>query len=130
MFKDNLIFQFLTVITVVLAVVFVAHIGVLHLYELPLFADKIVLSYLVNYVMAAAIFIILYKLRHKLKTQIGFLFMFGSALKFLVFFIVFHPIYTADGNITKHEFFAFFLPYGISLVLETYFAAQMLKKME
>ncbi len=83
------------------------------------------MAYVVNALLAAFIFIAVYRFRETLKYYIGYLFMAGSFLKFLVFFLFFYPTYTADGKIDKLEFAAFFIPYLISLVIETYFMAKM-----
>jgi len=88
------------------------------------------LSYIINAVLAALIYITLYLFRRKLKNYIGFLFMGGSFLKFAVFFILFYPDYKADGDINATEFAAFFIPYAICLVIETVFTAKMLQKLD
>lgn len=80
--------------------------------------------------MAALIFIGLYRFREKLRNQIGFLFMGGSLFKFLIFFILFYPSYKADGDMSSLEFAAFFVPYGLGLILETYFTSKMLNNLE
>ena len=54
----------------------------------------------------------------------------GSFLKFIFFFIIFYPEYSADDDMNKVEFSAFFVPYAISLIVETVFMAKMLKKMD
>ncbi|MGB5499834.1 MAG: DUF6168 family protein [Maribacter sp.] len=82
-----------------------------------------------NSILAATIFVVLYIFRGKLKNQIGFLFMGGSFLKFIFFFLLFYPAYKADGEMSRLEFAAFFIPYGISLIIETVFTAKMLKKL-
>lgn len=56
---------------------------------------------------------------NNLKSYIGFLFMFGSLLKFAVFFIWFYPILQLDGNTKGPEFSLFFIPYLVGLLLET-----------
>lgn len=48
----------------------------------------------------------------------GFIFLLGSGLKFLLFFLIFYPVYHADGTIDRMEFAAFFIPYGLSLTAE------------
>lgn len=45
--------------------------------------------------------------------------MFGSLLKFAVFFIWFYPILQLDGNTKGPEFSLFFIPYLVGLLLET-----------
>ena len=89
-------------------------------------SDLIYLSYLVNFLLATAIFLALFGLRRRYKNHIGFLYMGGSLLKFLVFFLLFYPAYRADGIVSKSEFGAFFIPYLICLVMETVFTAKIL----
>ena len=129
MSKINPIVQFLILLIFSLGLVFVIHITVLNYKELPRFDNLIVLSYVVNSILAATIFVALYIFRGKLKNQIGFLFMGGSFLKFIFFFILFYPAYKVDGEMSRLEFAAFFIPYGISLIIETVFTAKMLKKL-
>jgi hypothetical protein len=129
MSKINPIVQFLIILIFSLGLVFVIHITVLNYIELPRFDNLIVLSYVVNSILAATIFVALYIFRGKLKNQIGFLFMGGSFLKFIFFFILFYPAYKVDGEMSRLEFAAFFIPYGISLIIETVFTAKMLKKL-
>jgi len=102
-----------------LGFVFLIHLFFLNLNNLPLFNDKIFLAYITNLLLAVVIFSSLLLFRKKYNEQLGFLFLFGSFLKFIVFFVVFSPIYNADGNVSRLEFFAFFVPYAISLIIET-----------
>ena len=67
---------------------------------------------------------------NELKTQLGFLFMVGSALKFAVFFIVFQPIYKQDGEVSSLEFLAFFIPYTLCLIFETFSLSKLLNKLD
>ena len=129
MSKINPIVQFLILLVLSLGLVFVIHVTVLNNKGLPQFDNLIVLSYVVNSILAATIFVLLYIFRAKLKNQIGFLFMGGSFLKFIFFFLLFYPVYKADGEMSRLEFAAFFIPYGISLIIETVFTAIMLKKL-
>jgi hypothetical protein len=129
MAKIKPIVQFLVLLVVSLGLVFALHITVLDYKGLPRFSDLIVLSYVVNGILAAIIFVVLYIFRATLKNQIGFLFMGGSFLKFIFFFLLFYPVYKADGEMSRLEFAAFFIPYGISLLIETVFTAKMLKKL-
>jgi len=114
----------------VLLVVFAAHIGILHALALPLFQDKIIVSYIVNGAMAIVIVLVLYMLRKKYKHQLGFLFLGGSLLKFAVFFIFFYPYFHADDILSRTEFFSFFVPYAASLTLETIFLSKMLNNLQ
>jgi hypothetical protein len=124
-------FTFFSVkLSLVLLVAFAIHLFALSLKSLPLYDNKIVLAYVVNAVLAILIFGFLFKMKDKYKDQLGFLFLGGSILKFVVFFIVFYPFYKADGAISKLEFAAFFVPYILSLVIETFSLAKWLNKME
>lgn len=120
--------QFLITLSLTLIFGFGLHVLVLEYLGEPLFGNMLVPSYAVNFVLAAVIFIALYMLRQRLKNALGFLFMAGSLLKFVVFFLLFYPTFKADGVMHRLEFAAFFVPYLIALVLETFFASKMLNK--
>ena len=76
-------------------------------------------SYLVNGLLAILIFSVLMLLKKKYNDQLGFLYMLGSFVKFGAFFLIFYPEFKADGVISKIEFSIFFIPYVISLLIET-----------
>ena len=115
---------------VLLALVFVIHLVFLNTLQVPLFENRIVLSYIVNLVLIIVIFGILYLLKEKYKSQLGFLFLAGSFLKFAIFFILFYPLYKLDNTITKFEFAAFFVPYVIGLILESVSLSKWLNKLD
>ena len=126
----NPFYSFTIKAIVLLAVVFCIHLLVLNTLKLPLFEDRIVLSYGINLFLIIFIFGALYLLREKYKSQLGFLFLIGSFIKFAVFFIVFYPFYKLDNTITKLEFAAFFVPYVFGLVLETVSLTKWLNKLD
>lgn len=130
MVKHNLPIKFLLLLFVCLLVSFGVHLSVLSSKGLPLFDHLIVRSYIVNALLATGIFMLLYTFRQKAKDQIGFLFMGGGLIKYIVFFLLFYPIYRRNGKIHRLAFAAFFIPYGIALFLETYFGIQLLKTLE
>ncbi len=117
----------LTLITV-LTIVFVIHLTILYQLQLPLFENRIVAAYLVNCSLALLIYLSLFLLKSKMSEQIGFLYMGGSFVKFLFFFIFFYPYYKLDGGLDSIEFIAFFVPYVISLIFETLGVIEFLKK--
>jgi hypothetical protein len=80
----------------------------------------------VNYLLAAVVLIVVEKTLNKNSAQAGFVFMAGSALKFLVFFLVFYPIYKADDEMQAVEFAAFFIPYSICLIAEVIYLSKQL----
>ncbi|WP_445735883.1 DUF6168 family protein [Mariniflexile sp.] len=115
---------------VFLAIVFFVHIAVLSTLNLPLFENRILLSYTVNLILVILVFGVLYHLKEKYKSQLGFLFLFGSFLKFAVFFAVFYPFYKLDNTINRLEFASFFVPYVFGLALETFSLSKWLNKLE
>ncbi|MEJ2583927.1 MAG: DUF6168 family protein [Robiginitalea sp.] len=115
---------------VVLGVSFAIHTVVRSQSGLPPTGDLLVVSYLFNFFMAFVIVAGLYVVRSRMKQQIGFLFIGGSLVKFLVFFLLFYPSFTADEIISRAEFSSFFVPYFLSLAKETYFTASMLRNLE
>ena len=94
------------------------------------FGDLLVWSYVTNLILAFGIVVFIHSLRHKMKTQLGFLFIAGSFLKFLLFFVFFYPSFKQDEVISQGEFSSFFIPYFLALVIETYFTAVLLKNLE
>ncbi len=128
--KSNSIAQFSIFLGTGLVFAFFLHTYILEVKGLPKYGNLIIKSYVLNGILATSIYIGLYLAREKLKNQIGFLFMGGSFLKFVFFFIIFYPVYNADNTMDKMEFSAFFVPYTIALILETVFMAKTLNKME
>lgn len=127
---QNPFVNFFIKVALALAITFAIHLLVLKLLDLPLFENKILLSYLINLTLVVLVFGLLYVLRKKFKSQLGFLFLGGSVLKFAVFFIVFYPFYKQDDVISKVEFAAFFVPYAIGLILETTSLSKWLNKLD
>tara|TARA_B100000678_G_C18208320_1_gene502294 strand:+ start:1172 stop:1561 length:390 start_codon:yes stop_codon:yes gene_type:complete len=95
------------------------HLTVRHFQEIPLWAHFILAAYLANLLLAIGITIFLIKAPHGLRNSLGFLFMLGSGLKFILFFAFFYPLYKADGDMSRPEFFTFFIPYAVCLFFET-----------
>ena len=88
-------------------------------YDIQIDLHLFQLSYFVNGLLAAFIFSALLFLKKKYNDQLGFLYMLGSFLKFGAFFLFFYPDFKFDGEVTKIEFSVFFVPYVISLLIET-----------
>jgi len=122
--------RFIVLLTGSISIIFALHLLYLSYSNLPLFDNKIILAYILNYILALSIYIFLYFFRIKLKNQLGFLFMAGSFLKFLFFFLFFYASYRADGTISKLEFSAFFIPYIICLIIETTALVNLLKNLK
>ncbi|MCP4882965.1 MAG: hypothetical protein GY908_04180 [Flavobacteriales bacterium] len=113
---------------IVLSLAFSIHIFVLDQLGLPLFDNRIIAAYVVNCSLALLIYLSLLLLKNKMSEQLGFLYMGGSFIKFLFFFVFFYPFYKLDGGLDSSEFAAFFIPYVISLIFETFGVIEFLKK--
>ena len=122
--------SFVTKAFIILLLVFCLHLLILKGLNYPLFNNRIVAAYVINLLLIVFVFGMLYLSRRKYKSQMGFLFLAGSVLKFAVFFISFYPYYKLDDNISKLEFVAFFTPYAIGLILETVSLSKWLNNME
>ena len=116
---QKVVVTFFTQLIIGLILVFVIHTYILKSKSLPIYNDKIIAAYFMNGLLAVVVFLVLFFLRKKQKDQLGFLFMLGSFLKFAIFFIFFYPSYNTDGEATRLEFIAFFIPYIFSLLIET-----------
>lgn len=120
--------KFSLTLLLVLSLVFSCHLFVLHYFDFALFDNRIIAAYAVNYVLAVGIYLTLFALKNKMSEQLGFLYMGGSFVKFLIFFLFFYPYYKLDGGLDSFEFAAFFIPYLISLIFETLGVIEFLKK--
>lgn len=127
---NRIISSFLLQIFLFVGVFFAAHLFFLKYLDFPVFADKIILAYLVNTGLAILVFLMLYVFRKKFKNQLGFLFLGGSMLRFMLFFLMFYDSYKLDGEISKTEFFAFFIPYVLTLTIEVFSLSKWLNKIE
>jgi len=123
---QNSSFKFLGFLAILILVTFGIHLFALSFTDHSLFGNQIALSYVVNYLLAAVVLIVVEKTLNKNSAQAGFVFMAGSALKFLVFFLVFYPIYKADDEMQTVEFAAFFIPYAICLITEVIYLSKQL----
>jgi len=103
----------------VLFVVLLLHIFVLYKIHHKTDFELLLASYIVNYLLALAIVLIIIHYIEELKPYVGFLFMLGSFIKFAVFFIAFYPRLKTDGIMNKTEFAYFFIPYIVCLIMES-----------
>jgi len=117
---------FLLLLGALIFISFGIHLLTLHFTENDLFNNHIILSYIVNYFLAIIVLLAVERTLNKNSAQAGFVFMAGSGLKFLVFFLVFYPIYNADGKMQTIEFTAFFIPYAICLITEVVYLSKQL----
>jgi hypothetical protein len=112
------------------ALVFGCHLAVLNSLGLNLLDHMLIPAYVINFSLALIIGLALYALRYKYTQSLGFIFLVGTGLKFLVFFIVFNPVYSSDADVERIEFATFFVPYTVNLMVETTFLVRVLNRMK
>ena len=54
----------------------------------------------------------------KKEDNLANLYLITVALKWIVYFLFFHPQFQLDGTVTRNEFFMFFVPYALGLLAE------------
>ncbi len=85
-------------------------------------------AYLFNLIVAEIILTVMLRIAKKQKDYLGFIFMGGSGLKFLVFFLVFYPAYKEDGEMSIAEFASFFIPYILALSFKSFILLKTLNQ--
>ena len=118
--------NFLLKLGAIIVLSFGIHLIILYFSKNDLFGNQIILSYFVNYLLAVVVLFAVEKSLAKNSSQAGFVFMAGSGLKFLVFFLVFYPNFKSDGKMQTLEFAAFFIPYLLCLVAEVAYLSKTL----
>ncbi|WP_297796879.1 hypothetical protein [uncultured Eudoraea sp.] len=88
------------------------------------------LGYVINFAMALGIYSALLYFAERHNKHLGFLFMFGSTLKFIIYFLIFDPIFMVDGKLSKVEFFTFFIPYFTCLFVETFQLIKLMRELD
>lgn len=111
------------------AVAFGAQLLVLNYFEKALFDAMLIEAYAANLVLAIFIYFLLYTMRRRFTSQLGFLFLLGSLLKFTAFFALFNGPYKQDGSISAQELFAFFVPYTVTLIVEVFSLSKWMNKL-
>ena len=81
--------------------------------------DHLLFLYAINASIAIFVYWIVFLLRNNSKGYLGYYFLLGTFIKFFIFFIFVLPIFKDDNVVSKTEFFTFFIPYFLSLMVET-----------
>ena len=97
---------------------------VLHLVMLMQYGDRddstiLVGCYLFNWLCTLAFFAIVRFGSPKMKSQLGYVFLYVSVAKFGLFLLIIRPFLDYTDGLRSPEFFYFFVPYAISMVYET-----------
>lgn len=81
--------------------------------------DHLTFLYAINASIAILVYWIVFLLRDNNKGYLGYYFLLGTFIKFFIFFIFVLPIFKDDNIVSRTEFFTFFIPYFLSLMVET-----------
>jgi len=81
--------------------------------------DHLTFLYAINASIAILVYWIVFLLRNNNKGYLGYYFLLGTFIKFFIFFIFVLPIFKDDNIVSRTEFFTFFVPYFLSLMVET-----------
>ncbi|MFZ9954486.1 MAG: DUF6168 family protein [Flavobacteriales bacterium] len=93
-----------------------------------LYANHLILSYSLQMILAIATYTLLMVLHKKHKDKLGFIYITGSILKFIIAYVVLRPVFNADGQISKSEFLSLFIPYLLALAFNTWAMQGLLKE--
>ena len=92
------------------------------------FADNLTSLYLFNGLVAVLVVGSAFLFRKKHKDYIAFYFFGGTIIKSLLFSVLIFPLYKQDNNISRIEFLSFFVPYLLTLLVETISLVRLLNK--
>ena len=126
--KTNLFFS-ISFFFLVFLVFFLIHISVLSFNQVQLTSSFIFPSYIFNFVISILVLIVIIKLGKSKSFYLGFVFMFLSGVKLLIFLLIFYPVFNYDNKIDIIEKTSFLVPYFLGLILEIASVIPQLKKM-
>lgn len=93
-----------------------------------LYANHLILSYSIQMVLAIATYSLLLILHKKHKDKLGFIYIAGSILKFIIAYVILRPIFNSDNQISRPEFLSLFIPYLLALAFNTWAMQNLLKE--
>ena len=119
--------SFLFYLVLLLSLVFVLHLAVKFFLGKDIFSNRIVQSYLLNFGLGYLSFIVLLLSLKKHINSLGYIYMYTSFLKFVVFYILFKSYFSLDGEIDFGEFLTLMIPYAFTLFAEIHTMSRVLK---
>ena len=91
------------------------------------FAENLKILYLFNALIAVLVVVSAFLFRKKHKDYIAFYFFGGTIVKSLLFFILILPLFKQDNDISERVL-SFFVPYLLTLLVETLSLVRLLNK--
>jgi len=124
--KKSLI-DFFIVLLISLLAVFFAHLAIKKTMGELLFSNRIIESYLLNFCLGYTSFIVLIFSIKKYMSSLGYILIYISFLKFLIFYFLFKPYYNINQSVEIGEFLTVIVPYSITLTAEIFHLSKVLK---
>lgn len=84
-------------------------------------------SYSINIIMAVLALLLLDWGIRKKTNNLAFIYLLTISIKFATYIFFFYPKFNLDGKFDRQEFFIFFAPYILGLILEINFLARKYK---
>jgi hypothetical protein len=122
------LFKFVTMLLAFMVTSFILHYVFLRFGYLRAEFNLLIVTYTFNFVLTSVFFGLLLFYSKKRNDQLGFIFMFSSLAKIMLFFLLLKPFLQTDEISKSISFWAFFVPYAISLTLECIALVRVLKK--
>lgn len=120
-------FSFIARLFALLSFAFICHAWLQHALNVGFFQKQISVNYAFNFIVTTLFFLIFLIAKDKKQTNLGVLFLYSSLIKFLLFFLLIFPNYGHFNGVKSAEFASFFVPYALSVSVEIYFLARILK---
>tara|TARA_B100001093_G_scaffold520499_2_gene616967 strand:- start:85571 stop:85981 length:411 start_codon:yes stop_codon:yes gene_type:complete len=92
------------------------------------FTYNLIDLYLFNALIAVLVIWLSVLFRKKHKDYIAFYFFGGTIVKLLLFFVLIFPLYKEENNVSRLGFLSFFVPYLLTLIVETISLVRLLSK--
>lgn len=99
-----------------------------YLHTLYVSEPYLIKSYVLNALAASLVYLLAFFFGRTSQITIGLFFLLGTVFKALIFFVLIYPEFKQDGDQDSKEFFSFFIPYIISLIIETIFLVFLSRK--
>ena len=120
--------SFIIRLTLLLGTSFFIHAWVQHTMHIGFYQENIIVCYLFNYILTGLFFFILLAAERKNSKQIGFIFLYSSLVKYLLFFFIIYPGFNSTEGLKSAEFAAFFIPYSLGMFAEIVYLIRVLNK--
>ena len=124
----KLYFRFFLLLLISMIVAFLIQGSIQHFIGVGFLEQHIVPFYGFNFITTYLFFIILIRFVRKSSPNLGYIYLFSSFLKFLLFFAFIKPLLSHGVDVQRSDFISFFLPYSISLIVEITFIVRIMNR--